>query len=129
VQRRHVLALPLLAVALPALAGDEAAAVQIPLTAAQIERLLAGNTSIGTWSGSGYSQYFSDGGMTMYVPDGGQPDQGKWRANAGTDQYESWWRMSGWTPYMIVMTNDGYAWVNGDKLEPFKVYEGKQVDW
>ena len=127
--RRYFLALPLLALALPAQAESEAAQVQIQLTAAQIDVLLAGNTTIGTWSGSGYKQFFSDGGMTMYIPDGGQPDQGRWRTNAETDQYESWWRMTNWTPYTIVMTNDGYAWVNGDKLEPFRVYEGKQVDW
>ena len=127
--RRHFLALPLMVFALPALADEAGDPVRIQLTAAQIQTLLAGNTSIGTWSGSGYKQYFTEGGMTMYIPDGGPPDQGRWRTNAETDQYESWWRMTNWTAYTVVMTNEGYAWVNGEKLEPFKVYEGKQVNW
>ena len=126
--RRLLLSLALGLLTSPALA-QEATPVTVQLTAAQITELLAGNTTIGTWSGKGYKQYFATGGMTMYVPDGGQPDQGKWRTNPTTNQYESWWRMTSWTPYTIVMTNDGYAWVNGESLEPFKVMAGKQVSW
>ena len=111
----------------PALAED-GAAVSVQMTAEQITALLAGNTIVGTWAGKEYKQWFSDGGFTMYIPEGGGADDGKWRTNAETDQYESWWRMSGWSGYTVMMTNDGYAWVNGDTLEPFKVYQGKQVN-
>ena len=127
--RRHFLALGLAAIATPALAGDGGAPVTVQLTAPQIETLLAGNTIVGTWSGSGYKQYYGNDGFTMYVPDGGGEDDGKWRVNAETNEYESWWSSTGWTPYAIVMTNVGYAWVNGESLEPFQVFEGKQVSW
>ena len=111
-------------------AGEEAAdAVTVQMTAAQIEDLLAGNTVMGTWSGSNYTQYYGEDDFTVYIPEGGEPDEGKWRVNADTDDYESWWRSTGWTPYAIVMTNDGYAFVNGEYLEQFDVFEGKQVEY
>ena len=111
-------------------AGEEDAdAVTVQMTAAQIEDLLAGNTVMGTWSGSTYTQYYGEGDFTVYIPEGGEPDEGKWRTNADTDNYESWWRSTGWTPYTIVMTNDGYAFVNGESLEQFDVFEGKRVEY
>ena len=112
-----------------AMAGGDKDAVTVRMTAAQIENLLAGNTVMGTWSGSSYTQYYGEGDFTVYIPEGGEPDEGKWRANAETDEYESWWRSTGWTPYTIVMTNDGYAFVNGEDLEQFDVFEGKQVEY
>ncbi len=127
--RRQFFAACLAVLAAPALAEEDGAPVAIQLTAAQIQTLLEGNTVVGTWSGSGYKQFYGEGGFTMYVPDDGGNDQGMWRTNAETDQYESWWRMTGWTPYTVMMTNDGYAWVNGETLEPFQVFEGKQVSW
>ncbi len=114
--------------ALPAGAGENTGPV-VPVTAGQIEKLLAGNTIVGTWGGSDYRQYYYENGRTIYAPVGGRPDEGKWRANTETDQYDSWWEQTGWTPYTIVMTNDGFAWVNGDKLEPFRVLQGKQGDF
>jgi len=102
--------------------------VSVQLTAAQIAELLAGNTIEGTWSGSNYTQYYGADGYTVYTPEGGQPDEGKWRVKEDTDQYDSWWESTGWTPYTVMMTNDGYAWVNGDKLEPFDVFAGKKEE-
>lgn len=123
--RRSFVALALSAgIALPATAGNT------QLTAPEIEALLAGNTVNGVWAGSNYTQYFSEGGVTVYIPEGGHPDEGRWRANHDTNEYESWWRSTGWTPYVIVRTGSGeLAYVNGEKLEPFTVTEGKQVDW
>lgn len=106
-----------------------AQAQETRLTAAEINTMLSGNTIKGTWSGSTYKQYFGAAGMTVYIPDGGSADEGKWRTNADTNEYESWWRSTGWTPYALVRTDDGYAWINGDKLELFTVLEGKQVAW
>ena len=126
--RRQFFALSLALLATPAM-SDDAAPVSVQMSAAQIQTLLAGNTVVGTWSGTPYRQFFGDGGFTMYVPEDGGADQGMWRTNAETDQYESWWRMTNWTPYTVMMTNDGYAWVNGDTLEAFKVFKGKQVSW
>ncbi|GAW34535.1 hypothetical protein RA2_01585 [Roseovarius sp. A-2] len=111
------------ATALPAVAAPKR------LSASEIDTLLAGNTISGTWSGTAYHQYFATDGTTLYVPDGGEDDEGKWRVNADTNEYESWWRSTGWTPYAMVRTDeDGYAWVNGDRLEPFTVQEGRQLE-
>lgn len=132
-KRRIFMTLAAISVTLatPGLAGDgsDAASVSVPLNAAQIEALLAGNTIAGTWSGSDYKQYYGEDEFTMYIPEGGGNDEGKWRVNTETDAYESWWESTGWTPYNVVATNDGYAWVNGETLEPFDVFEGKQVSW
>ncbi|WP_371225068.1 hypothetical protein [Roseovarius sp. 2305UL8-3] len=111
---------------LPALAEDWPVGT-VQLTAAQIETLLSGNTTVGAWSGTGYRQYFADNGLTIYLAAGSPPDQGKWRVNTGTNQYESWWRNADWAGYTIVMTNGGYAWVNGDTLETFEIVEGRQL--
>ncbi len=105
----------------------DAGAVQV--TAAQIQQLLSGNTIKGTWSGFDYTQYFGENGFTVYIEDGRPPSRGKWRVKEDTDQYDSWWENTGWTPYTVMMTNDGYAWVNKDRLEPFVVLEGKQADF
>ena len=113
----------------PTLASEGGPAGNVQATAAQIDELLRGNTITGTWSGSTYSQYFGDNGLTVYIEDGRPPSRGKWRVKNDTNEYDSWWEQTGWTPYTVMMTNDGYAWVNGGKLEPFKVLEGKQVDF
>lgn len=103
--------------------------VSVQMTAPQIEALLSGNTIRGTWNGAPYTQFFDPNGLTVYFPEGGRPDQGKWRVNAETDQYESWWERTNWTGYPIMITNDGYAWVSRGALQPFEVFEGKQVTW
>ncbi|MET4128761.1 hypothetical protein [Roseovarius sp. MBR-6] len=118
-----LLAAPLLAIAQPV------SAAIVKLGADEVEALLAGNTIVGTWSGTSYRQYFAPDGTTLYVPEGGKPDEGRWRTNPETHDYESWWRSTGWTPYALVRTEDGgLAWVNGDRLEPFRVLEGRQVE-
>lgn len=99
------------------------------LTASEIEALLSGNTIVGAWSGNAYRQYYATDGSTLYVPEGGDPDEGRWRVNAQTDEYESWWQSTGWTPYAMVRTDDGgHAWINGDRLEPFQVVPGQQLE-
>ncbi|MEM7598662.1 MAG: hypothetical protein AAF382_13285 [Pseudomonadota bacterium] len=116
---------------LPAMALAEGLTgpVDVQMSAPQIEALLSGNTIRGTWNGDGYTQFFDPNGQTIYVPDGGRPDQGKWRVNAGSDQYESWWERTNWSGYKIMMTNGGFAWVSRGELQPFEVFEGKQVTW
>ena len=46
-----------------------------------------------------------------------------------SNEYDSWWENTGWTSYVVMMTNDGFAWVNGDRLEPFRVLPGRQVNF
>jgi hypothetical protein len=114
---------------LPALGTVAAQAAQQKLTAAEIEALLSGNTIVGTWSGTSYRQYYGSDGTTLYVPEGGRADEGRWRVNAETDEYESWWRSTGWTPYALARLGDGnYAWINGDRMEPFEVLPGRQIE-
>ncbi|MFK7940033.1 MAG: hypothetical protein AB8B82_11680 [Roseovarius sp.] len=125
--RRLLLTTVMATLALPGWAMDRSDTVQ--LTADQITEILSGNTITGTWSGTSNTQYFAAGGMTMYLADGRPADQGRWRANADLNTYESWWQMTNWVGYKVMMTNEGYAWANGDTLEPFEVLEGKQVSW
>jgi len=124
--RRSLFALlgaPLLLTAL----GAQAANVR--LSAGEIEALLTGNTIIGTWSGAAYRQYFAADGTTVYQPESGKQDEGRWRVNPQTNDYESWWRSTGWTPYALVRTGTGgLAWVNGDRLEPFEIRSGRQME-
>ncbi len=123
--RRTLLALTA-AIALFGFVPAQAGAGQ--LAAHEIKQLLSGNTIKGVWAGSNYTEYFSPEGQAIYIPAGGAPSEGKWRANPDTNEYESWWRSTGWTPYVIVKTTDGgYAFVNGDALEPFTVLSGKQI--
>ncbi|PKQ13760.1 MAG: hypothetical protein CVT70_02040 [Alphaproteobacteria bacterium HGW-Alphaproteobacteria-1] len=118
-----LLAAPLLVASLPS------GAANVRLSASEIEALLLGKTIVGTWSGTSYRLYFDADGSTLYVPEGGKPDEGRWRTNPETHEYESWWRSTGWTPYALVRTESGgLAWINGDRLEPFRVLEGRQVD-
>ncbi|MFB9149008.1 hypothetical protein [Roseovarius ramblicola] len=118
-----------LLLSLPALGTAAAQTVQETLTAPEIEALLSGNTIVGTWSGTPYRQYYGPDGTTLYVPQDGRADEGQWRVNAETDEYESWWRSTGWTPYALARTADGnHAWINGDRLEPFRVVPGRQIE-
>ena len=117
-----------LLLSLPAL-GTAAQASQETLKAPEIVSLLSGNTIVGTWSGASYRQYYAPDGTTLYVPEEGRADEGRWRTDPETDEYESWWRSTGWTPYALVRTEEGrYAWVNGDRLEPFEVVPGRQIE-
>ena len=118
-----------LILAAPLSAGLPAMAAQVRLDAGEIETLLAGNTIVGTWSGSSYRQYYDADGTTIIVPDEGRANTGRWRTDPETDEYESWWRSTGWIDYAMVRTDEGgYAWVNGDRLEPFEVLEGRQIE-
>ena len=131
-KRRCFLALSLIVVtAVPSLAGDtsKADAGVIQLSAEQIQKLLSGNTITGTWGSATYTQYYGESGFTVYIEDGRPPSRGKWRVKEDTNQYDSWWENTGWTPYTVMMTNTGYAWVNGNTLESFKVLAGKQADF
>lgn len=121
--RRHALILIASLLTFPALTQENQTDVK-ELTGAQIDTLLRGNTIIGTWAGTSYTQYFSESGKTVYAPINGRPDEGRWRANPDTNRYESMWRSGDWTPYAIVTTDDGFAWVNGEGLEPFRVMAG-----
>ncbi|WP_338549837.1 hypothetical protein [Roseovarius phycicola] len=100
-----------------------------PLTAAEIDLHLRGNTIKGAWSGEAYTQFFSEDGQTVYLQQNRRPDVGRWRVNSETNQYESWWEQTGWTGYTVLETKDGYAWKRGDDHEVFSMSAGKQIKW
>lgn len=103
-------------------------AAEVELTAAEIETALAGNTIDGDWGGK-YKQYFRDDGFTMYAPEGGSMDEGKWRVNAENNTYDSWWASTGWTPYKVSRDGDTFYWHDKSGKYPFTVAEGKQITW
>lgn len=111
---------------LPALATP---AMAQKMSASEIEDVLAGNTIEGVWGGDRYHQYFAEDGETLYVPNDGKRAEGRWRVDPEQGIYESWWRSTGWTPYsMVDLPDGGYAWINGDSMETFKVEEGRQIE-
>jgi hypothetical protein len=99
------------------------------LSASEIANVLEGNTIEGTWGGDRYRQYFAEDGTTIYVADGGKRAEGRWRVDPEKDVYESWWISTGWTPYaMVDVPDDDYAWLNGERVEPFEVREGRNIE-
>ncbi len=109
------------------LAPGIAHAQEIRLTAPEITALLTGNTIVGDWDGAPYKSYFAPDGMTIYLPEGGSPEQGKWRVNQANDEYQSWWEHTGWTSYSIVRTADGLAWAYGNARQKFTVQNGRTI--
>ena len=99
------------------------------LGAAEVEALLSGNTAVGDWRGTAYRQYFSEGGTTTYLQEGGVPSQGRWKADPASGDYCSWWERSGWSCYGIERDGDGYVWVVPDDSYrgPFRVVEGNRL--
>ncbi|MGI3209654.1 hypothetical protein ACROSR_00905 [Roseovarius tibetensis] len=125
--KRRVLFTTLMAVMLVPLFIGSAGAQHI--SASEIEDVLTGNTIDGVWSGSHYRQYYAEDGTTIYVPDEGQRREGRWRVNPEDGTYESWWRSTGWTPYVMVdLPDSGYAWINGDVVEAFTVQKGRRIE-
>ncbi len=111
-----------------ALSTGAAFVAEVELTAAEIEKTIAGNTISGDWNDK-YKQYFRADGFTMYIPEGGSGDEGKWRVNAAENTYESWWESTGWTPYKISRDGETYFWIDKSGKYPFEVMEGKQITW
>ena len=104
-------------------------ATEQAMTAAEIDAALLGNTIDGTWAGSKYKQYYGENGFTMYVAEGSKPSPGKWRVNADTNAYESWWESTGWTPYKMARDGETYYWIGETEKHPFVILKGKQVKW
>ena len=101
-----------------------------PVPPAEIESALAGNTIIGEWLGEDYRQFFDVDGTTIYLPVGStRSSSGRWRVNARTGGYESWWSEPvGWEPYVVTRAGDTWYWSN-DTVEasPFEIVPGNQL--
>ena len=75
------LAVPLLLASAAALGEDRR------LDAAEIEAMLTGRTAVSVGGGAAYRQHFSSSGSTTYVPEGGRPSPGRWRADEAENRY------------------------------------------
>lgn len=104
--RRAALCLIAAIPAVPALAEVTA------LTATEIIALLSDRKISGDWNGTRYTQSFAATGHTVYIPEGGRPEAGRWRVNTDTDAYESFWERSGWSSYRVVREAGGLYWVD-----------------
>ena len=100
------------------------------LIAAQIIDLLAGNTAIGLWNGAEYRQYFAKDGATIYAQKGSRSALGKWRVDPNTNQYQSWWKTSGWEDWGVGVLEGVYFWVGTDQApQSFEILLGQQLIW
>ena len=101
------------------------------LTAEEIQELLAGRTALGNWRGTTTRQYFGSTGATVYLEEGGVPDQGKWKVDKAKDQYCSWWERSGWSCYDVETDGTLYYWVtpSSDYRSPFTMTDGRQMEF
>lgn len=92
--------------------SPELCAEERKMTAIQIFEALAGNTVVGAWGRKPYRAYFRPDGLTIYVPDGGEPESGKWRVDEDKDQYCAWWARSGWRCYHLYRDGRAVIWEN-----------------
>lgn len=101
------------------------------LTAEEIQKLLDGRTALGNWRGTDTRQYFASTGLTIYLPKGGVPDQGKWKVDEAKDQYCSWWERGGWACYDVETDGTTYYWVTpgNDYRSPFTMTDGQKMDF
>ncbi len=99
------------------------------MTALQIREALAGNTVVGTWGRTPYRSYFRPDGLTIYKPDGGEPESGKWRVDMEKDQYCSWWARSGWSCYELYRDGRSVIWVEPYSESRYlsRILPGKQM--
>lgn len=112
------LAISVALVATPVVAQDQ------PLTGAEIQALLSGNTAVAD-DGS-YRQTFAADGTTIYAPSGGEPDAGLWRVE--NDRYCSQWAGGGWDCYDVEGTSDHIVWISGDSRFPAAIVSGDVLE-
>lgn len=75
-------------------------AAEMPLSGAEIEAALAGNSVVGVKDGNTWRQTFEINGRTMYFAESAPPSNGKWRVEG--DTYCSLWPPQGrWSCYGV----------------------------
>ncbi len=119
--RRAFFVLVLTILAAPAWADEQ------PLSGAEMVAVLSGKTALGTDPASPYRQYFDPNGDTIYVPEGGEPDVGKWRVGGG--QYCSQWGGRGWDCYDMTGDGDAITWIwpSTGQLYPARLVPGNAL--
>jgi hypothetical protein len=103
------------------------AAEERKLSAAEIQAALNGKTAVSI-GGSPYRQYFDPSGVTIYLPEGGREDRGKWEADEAKQQYCSWWERGGWSCYDLFETEEGIVW-RGESGSEYRarLLDGRQL--
>lgn len=101
-----------------------------PVSAADLQEALAGNTAIGNWLGTDYRQFFDADGATIYLPEGGAESMGKWQVVESTGLFESLWNdRPPWTAYEVHRNGDTWFWTGqGVELSEFVIVEGNQLN-
>ena len=115
------------AAVLASVLAQGSAAQDAQMAAEEIKHLLTGNTAEGQWEGTAYKSWFGPDGTTVFAPANGDVMEGKWRVNAETDEYESFFDAIGWTGYIVLRTDAGFAWMREGKTYPFTVVEGRAL--
>ena len=93
--------LPVLLTALIVIGPQPALGEERKLSGKQIREALTGNTVEGLWGSRPYKSYFRPDGLTVYHPEGGEPESGRWRVDEENDHYCSWWARTGWSCYNV----------------------------
>jgi len=119
------LTLLLVATVTPALAAERA------LSAAETQKLLAGNTVLGTGESGATRQYFDPNGDTLFIAADGAPSDGRWRMEG--DQYCSTWPPAQhWSCYAVQGDPDAtpqtIRWIDREGFaSPGTVVKGNQI--
>lgn len=102
-----------------------------PMTQAEFETLIAGNSIVGVWGEAEYRQYFHNSGSTTYVERGGSPSQGYWRIDSGGRYCSTWPPSSHESCYDVERDGDELIWhVPSTELTYSSiVVTGKQLSW
>jgi len=85
-----------------------ASAEPVKLSGDEIKSWINGRTVEGVWAGTRYSQDFQTNGATIYTPDGGRPDRGRWWVTE--TQYCSHWERSGGSCYNVLRDGETLIW-------------------
>ena len=123
INRRCLLLLPLLVVALPATAQS------VKLRGHEIAALLTGNTAEGRWDGIEYRQYFDPDGSTIFARKGARSARGEWRIDETLDEYQSIWPGdTDWEGWFVMEWEGNWYWVSkATPPTPFRILQGQQL--
>jgi hypothetical protein len=93
----------------------------------EIFDLLAGNTAMGVSGGTAFRQYYYPDGQTIWLMEGGEPANGRWRLTE-EGEYCVLFRFGDWACYAVTADGDSAIWVReGNRPFPARVVKGRQL--
>ena len=127
--RLFLAAAPMLIAALLTGAVRPVLADERPMSADEIREALAGNTVEGLWRNTPYLSYFQPNGVTLFRPEGGEQETGKWRIDKDKDQYCAWLARTGWRCYRLYRDGRTVIWETPGTEErfPSRIIPGRQL--